>query len=383
MIIVILVNVFVGNLVSIYSQIERLPEVIKVNGVISNLNGSLDAGLNIKEKYIDGILHSNYVAEPTVVSQLKMGLGEFSKDECEKKLIYSGTGCNSIAGVPGLLKDELSFGKGSDSSTFFSSKEKICVASKRLMEDNNLKVGDTITLTTYYFRYDFFNNIYCEPLECDKYTVVGSMNIAEYTGNGVCPDIVVPFETIRSIFHEKSMEFGADSCSFRLKNPYKLNEFKTEMHELGLLPVIFNAEFKYDGNALTLRDVTFKNSSEQLFKSKKLMEGIIPFLGVAVLCIGFVIAELLMKGRICEYAIMRSLGQSHKQSFGVLCIEYALTALIGCVPGSIFGAFLAGTPPWITILASLAFFICYVIGTMVALWSLKRLSIIAVLGRNN
>ena len=52
---VILLNVFVGNIVSIHKQIEKLPDVIKVNAFISNLNGSQAAGLKIKEKYVDGV----------------------------------------------------------------------------------------------------------------------------------------------------------------------------------------------------------------------------------------------------------------------------------------------------------------------------------------
>lgn len=383
MITVILVNVFTGNFISVRDQLERLPDVIKVNAVISNLCGNMDSGLKIKESYMDGVINSPYITDPAFSIQLKSGFGKFGANDFKGKLRYFVTGSNSIASIPGLKKEELKFADSTNANEFFNSDSRVCIMESKLLEDQKLSVGDEITLTTFYYRFGDYHDIYLEPLESGSFTIVGTMDIKEYLGESVQPNIIVPFETVRNMYHARQFDFFANSGSFQVKDPYKLNELKEEMHKIGYLPVIFRAEFQYDGNALTIRDDTFVNSAEQLIKSQRLFTGILPLLCAAVLCVGFVMAELLMKSRISEYAIMRSLGQSHKESFRSLVIEYGMSALAGCFIGVVAGIFLLNTL-WIAAVAAAAlFFVCYIVGTMAALSSLRKLGIMKVLSRND
>ena len=383
MVTVMLLNVFVGNIVSIHKQIEKLPDVIKVNAFISNLNGSQAAGLKIKEKYVDGILTSQYVVKPVFSTPLKMGFGKFSLENYEGKLNYYATGCNSVSAIPGLLEDELAFADGYNNKNFFSSLDRVCVIDENILKSKELSVGNQITLTSFYYRFGDYHDIHIDPLESGVFTIVGTMTVKEYFGEGVQPDIIIPFETVRDIFHKKGVEFTADAGSFQVKNPFELNNFKEEMHELGFLPVAFQSDFDYAGNALTVKDETFIKSAQQLIKNCKLLEGILPFLALAVLCIGFVLAELLMKGRQKEYATMRSLGQSHRESFYVFCLEYSLVAITGSILGIIFVVVLLKISWNVAGIVAVIFFTCYVLGAMVALWSLKRLSVMTVLSKND
>ena len=113
------------------------------------------------------------------------------------------------------------------------------------------------------------------------------------------------------------------------------------------------------------------------------MYSILPFLCFAVLCIGFVMAELLMKQRTAEYAMMRSLGQNHRESLYMLCLEYAMTAFGGGIFGILIGVTLLHSVPGIAVIATLVFLLCYIIGTIAALSSLKGMSIISVLSKND
>ncbi len=380
---VILLNVFAGNIAGVYRQLDELPKVVKVDAVISNLCGSMDAGLDIRRQDMDAILANEFVENPAFTTQIKFGLGEFSEEEYLNHLKYYACASTSIGGIPGLLEEDVSMSDGITTDAFFSSTEPICLVDVVFLQNNGLSIGDRVTLTCYYYRYELEHMIYLDPLTVQSFTIAGTMDIGEYHGDGMQPDIIFPLYAIRDIFDAKGIEFSADSGSFRINDPYRLNEFKEQMHDIGFLPVIFKAEMQYDGNALTVKDETFISSARQLFKNRDLLLWILPFLVFAVLCVGFVTAQLLMKGRRAEYAIMRSLGQTHRQGMTALCAEYGTIAFVGCAIGTVIGVTVLKTDPLTAVLAAAAFLLFYIIGTTAALSSLKKMSIISVLGKND
>lgn len=390
MITVILLNAYMGNIAGVDKQMAELPEVLPVKGSVYNLKGTLATGLKIQERYVDGILNSEYVSNPVFSIQLRMGKGRIEGDDYLDRLPYYAVGINDAAAVPGFLESEITFAGKSrglsedmDAQTFFSSEERICVIDEEIAGGQGIVPGQTVTLSAYYtnFRQDY--SVVLEPLDIGEYTVVGLMSIENYTGTDMKPNIIIPFETARNIFYENEIEFYASSASFLLKDPYEVNGFKEEMKELQFLEVLPGAKPWYDGYGLSIRDETFIQAAEQLIRNKNLLMGMLPFLGIVVLCIGYVTASLLIKGRKAEYAIMRSLGQEHGSCFMTICLEYALTALAGCVLGSILGAvFLKGETVLLLVVTG-AFMICYFLGEAAALWPLKRLSVMMVLSRND
>ena len=80
---------------------------------------------------------------------------------------------------------------------------------------------------------------------------------------------------------------------------------------------------------------------------------------------------------------MRSLGQGHGSCFMTICLEYALTALAGCVLGSILGAVFFKGEAVMLLFVTGAFMVCYFLGEAAALWPLKRLSVMMVLSQND
>lgn len=390
MITVILLNAYMGNIAGIYKQMEELPEVLPVKGTVCNLKGTLASGLMIRERYVDGILASEYIENPLLSIQLRMGNGKVEGDDYLSRLDYYAAGINKAEAIPGFMESEIVFAGKSrglsadmDAQTFFSSKERICVIDQAAAERNGIVPGDTITLSTYYTNFRQDHDIVLEPLDVGEYTVVGVMNMENYAGVDVQPDIIIPFETARELFHEHGIDFYASTASFLLKDPYKVNEFKEEMKELQFLEILPGAEYWYDGYGLSVRDETFIQAAEQLIRNKNLLMGMLPFLGVAVLCIGYVTASLLIKGRKPEYAIMRSLGQGHGSCFMTICLEYALTALAGCILGSMIGALFIKGAVELLFFVTGAFLVCYFLGEAAALWPLKRLSVMMVLSQND
>ncbi len=383
MITVILMNVYAGNLIHNQEQLARLPKVMEIPAVVTNLCGNMDSILNIKKKYVDAVFNSQYIKDPVVTARLKIGFGEFGEDEYFEKLRYFVTGSNSIAGIPGLKQEELSFQDERYRDTFFDSDERICIIDDNLLRKEKLQIGDTIDITSYNYRYEENHQIFIDPLECSSYKIVGSMHMNEYIGTSTKPDVVFPLGTVQKLFDENGVEFFADTCSFKVKDPFQINEFKQEMHDIGFQPVVFSAKMEYDGYALTVKDEIFINSAEQLISNQNLLIILLPFLCIAVLCIGFVIAVLLMKGRTAEYAIMRSLGQSHGESLYQLCLGYAVIAVSGSVFGILISLIFLKTVWYVLFITALVFLLFYIIGTVAALSSLKKLSVMSVLSKND
>lgn len=390
MITVILLNAYMGNIAGVEKQLTELPEVLPVKGTVCNLKGTLASGLKIKERYVDGILNSEYVENPAFSIQLRMGEGKIQGEDYLEHLPYYAVGINDAAAIPGFLESDITFaGKAQGLSedmngeTFFSSKERICIMDEELAKSQGIAPGQTLTFSAYYTDFGDDKVIVLEPLDMGEYTVVGLMKMENYTGLEEQPDMILPFETVRGLFYENDIEFYASSAAFSLKDPYEVNEFKAEMKELQFLEILPGAENWYDGYGLSIRDETFIQAAEQLIRNKNLLMGILPFLGVVVLCIGYITASLLIKGRKPEYAIMRSLGQAHGSCFMTICLEYALTALIGCILGSIAVVVFLKAETGMLLMVTGAFMVCYFLGEAAALWPLKRLSVMTVLSQND
>jgi len=380
--IVLLLNVYLGNIQSNQLQLKRLPDAIPVSAKVCNLNGSQDAGLNIKEEVITKIQESDYVKDAVFTIQLKMGIGEFAEEDYLEHLNLFAVGTNHYSGISGLKKEDITLRKNTELS-FLSSRLKECLMDKRVMEQNDLKVGDTVILTTYYYFYEKYKPILIKPLQVDTYKIGGEINLLNYTGTLVPPSVIVPIETIQDAYHKAGLSFTADSASFYIKDPMKLNEFKEEMQELGMLSVIASAEYAYDGNALAVRDETFRLSAEKIEEGLALLYHMLPFVFLIVGCSGFVTAYLLIQNRRGEYAIMRALGNS---SFGCFCImffENLLLILSGIALGSIVVHYQMQTDFLILMKTAGGFFVFYMLGIVIALWTAGRLSVMNALAKND
>ncbi len=380
---VFLLAVYAGNLDSTKRQLARLPEVMKITARISNLNGSMTEGLRIREDRMNGILNSGYAEDATFTVRLKWGFGAFSKEEYLKNLNYYGVGMNAVGGVPGLKPEEITYMEGVDES-ILETAEKVCIMDADLMAQEGLTFDDDVMLTTFYYHVDEYRNeVLIDPLVTDTYRIVGSVQIGEYLGGWVPPEVILPFDCVREAYERQGIEFWADSGSFVVKDPFMLNACKDQMHDLGFLDVITRADFHYEGAALTIMDQDFIRSVRTLNENLALLQGMLPFLTVIIFFIGYICSYLSIQSRREEYALMRSLGTGRGRSFGLFLGETMFLEAVACFLGSLAAGLLFATAPAVLALAGALFFAAFLAGTVAALLTLHSLSVMELLTTNN
>ena len=376
-----LLLLYAVNLDSTERQLVMLPEAMEVSGRVSNLQGSRDEGISISEERVDGIASCPDVEKAVFSAQFMTGFGAFTLEEYKGNLNYFAAAVNDIAGVPGLKSDEISYGEKWD-ETLFAGGEPLCILDARIMEQRGLSPGDEVTITLYYYQYGQggIGIGKVTPLaEGKPFTVAGVMDYKDFTGSVTPPQMLFPLESVRQIFREEGVAFTADSASFLVKDPFRLNECKSYMHELGFLPVVRDADFSFAGNALTMKDEEFINAAENLRETLTFLTGMLPFVVAILLFVGYLCSYLLIQSRKAEYATMRSVGMGWGHCFWVMLAENLMIEAVVCAAVSL-PALLTGVAGGRALLLSDAvFMLAFLLGSAAALWSFHRLSVMEVL----
>lgn len=381
---VLILDVYAGNMDSTEKELAHLPEAIEVTARISTLNGSQREGMTIREDRVMGVRESGYVKDPVFTVRLKFGFGAFTVEEYKENLNHYGMGMNAPEGVSGMKREEVTFLSGVDESVLETA-QKVCILDASLMEERGLHLGDDVMLTLFYYRYAIEGSeIFIEPLTTDTYKIVGSMQIGDYQGNWVPPEVIFPLDYMRETYHSQGIEFFADSGSFVVKDPFQLNALKAQMYdEVKFLSVITRAKNRTDGNALTIMDEAFIRSAETLSKNLALLRGMLPFLAVIVIFIGYLCSYLSLQSRREEYALMRSLGTGRGRSFFLLLGETAIVEAAACLAGSLAAALFLRTDASVLALSGEMFFLAFLSGAAMAILSLHRLSVMEMLTKKD
>lgn len=381
---VLILDVYAGNMNSTEKELAHLPEAIEVTARISTLNGSQREGMTIREDRVMGVRESKYVRDPVFTVRLKFGFGAFTVEEYKENLNHYGMGMNAPEGVSGMKREEVTFLSSVDGSVLETA-QKVCILDASLMEERGLHLGDDVMLTLFYYRYAIEGSeIFIEPLTTDTYKIVGSMQIGDYQGNWVPPEVIFPLDYMRETYHSQGIEFFADSGSFVVKDPFQLNALKAQMYdEVKFLSVITRAKNRTDGNALTIMDEAFIRSAETLSKNLALLRGMLPFLAVIVIFIGYLCSYLSLQSRREEYALMRSLGTGRGRSFFLLLGETAIVEAAACLAGSLAAALFLRTDASVLALSGEMFFLAFLSGAAMAVLSLHRLSVMEMLTKKD
>lgn len=381
---VLILDVYAGNLDSTEKQLRHLPEALTVTARISTLNGAQREGMAIREDRMMGVRESEYVKDPVFTVRLKFGFGAFSVEEYQENLNHYGMGMNAPEGVSGMKREEITYLEGVDECVLETT-QKVCILDAALMEEKDLHLGDNVMLTMFYYRFPpEGSEIFIEPLVTDTYKIVGSMQIGEYRGNWVPPEVILPLDCIREAYHRKDIDFYADSGFFTVKDPFQLNALKAQMHdEVKFLSVITRAKPRMAGEALTIMDEAFIRSAETLSKNLALLRGMLPFLAVIVIFIGYLCSYLSLQSRREEYALMRSLGTGRGRSFFLLFGETAVVEGAACLLGSLAATVLLRTEGGVLALSGALFFLAFLSGAAMAILALHRLSVMELLTKKD
>lgn len=384
MLTVLILDIYAGNMDSTEKELLHLPEALTVTARISTLNGSQREGMTIREDRMMGVRESVYVKDPVFTVRLKFGFGAFTVEEYQENLNHYGMGMNAPEGVSGMKREEITFLSGVDESVL-KTEEKVCILDAALLEEKGLHLGDDVMLTLFYYRYAIEGSeIFIEPLITDTYKIVGSMRIEDYQGNWVPPEVIFPLDYMREAYHSQGIEFFADSSSFVVKDPFQLNALKAQMYdEVKFLSVITRAKNRTDGNALTIMDEAFIRSAQTLSRNLALLRGMLPFLALIVIFIGYLCSYLFLQSRRQEYALLRSLGTGRGRSFFLLLGETALMAAVACLAGSLAAALFFRTDDGVLALSGAMFFLVFLAGAAMAHLSLHGLSVMELLTKRD
>lgn len=380
MVMVILLNLFIGSLESNKEQLAHMSEVMSIHAQISNLNGTQQNGLVIRESIVDAILQSDYIINPAITVVLSAGMGEFPKENLKSHMTIDAAGITNIEAISGISEKNVLLAQGS-SITFLHSSKPNCIVEKGFLDLNNWQIGQTITLSMYYDYLDKDSEYMMQQLKTEEFYIAG---IVMSRDGEIVPQVIVPLQWAREAFHKKNIPFVANAASFIIKNPLQINEFKKEMYDkIHMLEINPACDYAYTGNALAVNDETFIQSASRIQDNIGLLTGFLPFILLIIVFIGYITSYLLIQNRRGQYATMRSLGVSSPMCFFIFFTESIIVELIGGSIGVIFSFLLTKQNISILFITFAIFLFCYICGTTVALFQLGRISIMKALAQKD
>lgn len=378
-----LLNLYWGNIVSNRNQLMDLSKSMPISCRITNLNGSKEVGLEIKEEQILNLKSSTHVKNPVFTVHLIAGEGEFPIEEWKKHLKIPIIGTNTIDGVEGITSEQITLKEGMNLD-FLNSAVRSCIVSQKLMKEYKWEVGDSVSLNLYYYYHKDEFSLKIDPLNLVDFQIIGTMEEAPYIDNGYLPpEILLPFEAVQEIYHAKEIPFSADSTSFYLADPLKLNDFKAEMKKFNLLSIAPSAKDSYKGIALIVKDSLFIKAANRL---RQVMDTLIRFLPIIlfiVIFIGYIISYMMVYSRKKDFSIMRSIGFRYKEVFAVFFLEQFLLALCGNIVHSIVSAVFITHSLSILLVVNLWFLINFMLGNVISIWIFGKRNVMGALSQND
>ncbi len=366
---VILLDVYIGSLEKSREQLFDLRDKIPVEGIIMNLSGGREAGLFIKESYYEAVMNSSMVKEPKFTLQL---LGQTGEEE------VAVMAANTWRAVPGLRAEDLPV-----PDTFFASSENECLVTEAFLKDTQLKEGDAFSLPLQYYELNKENHLetYAKPLGETEFRIAGVIR-PEGEEKEYFPEILLPMETARGIYHSKEIPFYVDSGSFLVKDPRELNALKEEMDEAGFMELVPAAQPALEGYALILHDEKFIRATGSLEDGYQTMRLFFPAVCLVLAGAGFIAVYLLTGSRRQEYAVMRSMGVGRRGCLAIYLLEYGTVEALGGFAGSAAAmVFVTGLTVGKMISCFLLFYLCFFAGTVVSFLMLGRISVMRALAK--
>jgi hypothetical protein len=376
-------EVYIAGVDRTEKQLLRLPSAMPIEARVSSLDGARFDGLQIEEKTVDGLQVSSHVRDLKLTASLRGGIGEYSPDVQGKFLIWNVVGINAIDALEGLEVGAIKWLPGYGPNVF-SGDETACVLDSTVMGIYGWSLGDSVPLNMHYYRYENFGAVTFVPLELTDIRIVG---VAEPDTPATALSFIIPFETVRAIYHRQGVSFRAASASFYVRDALLLNEFKEEMKTYRLTDLsavtgnISAMLLSNQGTSLIVNDAAFISAATRLRETLSLLKGFLPLLAAALATIGYFIAYLIVQSRREEYARYRLLGSSRLKSMGIYFTEIASLTLSGCLIAILIStaAGIGDSGTGVRVLC--LFSVCYIGGSIIALLRLGRTNLMLVLSQ--
>ncbi len=260
--------------------------------------------------------------------------------------------------------------------------ENIGLLSRNLAATYGIENGDTIRVTAWY-KYDDY--AICSVIDLK---IVGI-----YQENWKTQTIYVPWvmgydhsyhidfeyprdgNNYKNVIWNEMLQRRVRAVTFTLKNTEELSEFRDYLEAEDYSQVGKAGDKR---RVIVIQDKRLMETVQSLKNQIRLIDTIRPIMMILFGIMGFVVSYLLIKHRMNEFAIMRSMGAKKRQVFFSFFLEQLLLFLIGLIPTAIYA--LVRPDQIILYGGSLLFFIlCYLMGTAIALILMNRAKIIEML----
>lgn len=370
---VLLLCLYFGTRSGYEAQLNEFAATVPIWCQVTNISGSRETGLFISDRQVQGVMDEELAKEVTCMAWLMAGEGEFEPEDWAGNINLYVDGANRVEAVPGLTEDLLFLEEGT-AQEFFSSDRMECVVNQQTCQERGWEVGDEISLNFFYFTADNATmtlSCYTNPLELATVKIVGIMEDLTTATGAVSPDVVLPLEAVRSMFDRNGVSFMADTLSFQVSDPLRLNEFKEEMKELGFMEREAGSMDSYSGIALAVDDSSFISMADNLRFAMDTMTAFLPAVLILAALVGYVVSSLLAGSRAEEYALLRLMGVERLRSSAGFWAEQAVLILAGAAAGDLC-ALLFHPGIRVILLADGVLLVAYLLGAAAACWRMGR-----------
>lgn len=376
---VLLLCLYFGTRSGYEAQLNEFAATVPIWCQVTNISGSRETGLFISDRQVQGVMDEELAKEVTCMAWLMAGEGEFEPEDWAGNINLYVDGANRVEAVPGLTEDLLFLEEGT-AQEFFSSDRMECVVNQQTCQERGWEVGDEISLNFFYFTADNATmtlSCYTNPLELATVKIVGIMEDLTTATGAVSPDVVLPLEAVRSMFDRNGVSFMADTLSFQVSDPLRLNEFKEEMKELGFMEREAGSMDSYSGIALAVDDSSFISMADNLRFAMDIMTAFLPAVLILAALVGYVVSSLLAGSRAEEYALLRLMGVERLRSSAGFWAEQAVLILAGAAAGDLC-ALLFHPGIRVILLADGVLLVAYLLGAAAACWRMGRGAVMAL-----
>lgn len=204
-----------------------------------------------------------------------------------------------------------------------------------------------------------------------------TMTVAGAYYGGISSAVYCPFNYL-SKFLAKNEDIYTDSLSFYVKDNRTLEEFKEEAEKYFSEPSI-TAEDKPMYYAITVYDELFNKTVAGIEENIAVLGLLLPILYIIAAGTGLLASFLYIRGRVREFAVMRSLGLSRIGVTGLVSFEQIIIAAVGTALGvSACFAFFSGVAIKNAV-NGLLFTLCYLVGALVAVLWITNVNVLRLL----
>ncbi|ANW99899.1 ABC transporter permease [Thermoclostridium stercorarium subsp. thermolacticum DSM 2910] len=399
---------------SYHKQLSEIYKNTTITGYFTDINGKQVGNLQVEAANINSLYHSGYITDLSVSWDMKyyyLGISRFAdgtEREIEPLYVPQGfaaetirnhmqrgpsiVGTNDIRTVPEFFYSDniiMEFIDGFDESFLakptgdMPDNEVCCMIPTSLMKEKGINLGDTIRVAT-------DETVYSEKYGAEIFYEIDLKVVGCFEKQGSEDLIYVPlsmvFDTER-IWGKRDMLTGAPeetfdtgytagpeqngylsrftfkSAVFKLADTGKLSEFKDYLEKAGYSQVNKIGNIR---EFVVLRDQKFNNVVNNINQQIRYLNVLYPCLYVLVGIIAVIISYLMTASRRMEFAVMRGLGTTKRQTFFSFFAEQVILSAAGCVLGLIVWRLLAGTViPMHRVLIT-GFLVCYFTGSAVS-----------------